>query len=77
MKAIAVSPSAYSRTSIAICMGAAPTITAEVGGPEVNLAVLAATLVDVIDFFPCGISLWYCPGAGERLTKEQPKGSSF
>jgi multidrug efflux pump subunit AcrB len=41
-------------------MGAVPTITAEVGGAEVNLAVLAATLVDVIDFFPvvflCGIA---------------------
>jgi multidrug efflux pump subunit AcrB len=33
-------------------MGAAPMIAAEVGGAEVNLAVLAATLVDVVDFFP-------------------------
>jgi hydrophobic/amphiphilic exporter-1 (mainly G- bacteria), HAE1 family len=33
-------------------MGAAPVIAAEVGGSEVNLAVLAATLVDVVDFFP-------------------------
>ncbi len=33
-------------------MGAAPTIAAEVGGSEVSLAVLAATLVDVVDFFP-------------------------
>ncbi len=33
-------------------MGAAPLIAAEVGGAEVNLAVLAATLVDVVDFFP-------------------------
>jgi hydrophobic/amphiphilic exporter-1 (mainly G- bacteria), HAE1 family len=33
-------------------MGAAPVIAAEVGGAEVNLAVLAATLVDVVDFFP-------------------------
>jgi HAE1 family hydrophobic/amphiphilic exporter-1 len=33
-------------------MGAAPAIAAEVGGAEVNLAVLAATLVDVVDFFP-------------------------
>jgi hydrophobic/amphiphilic exporter-1 (mainly G- bacteria), HAE1 family len=33
-------------------MGAAPRIAAEVGGAEVNLAVLAATLVDVVDFFP-------------------------
>jgi len=33
-------------------MGAAPMIAAEVGGTEVNLAVLAATLVDVVDFFP-------------------------
>ena len=32
--------------------GAAPRIAAEVGGAEVNLAVLAATLVDVVDFFP-------------------------
>ncbi len=33
-------------------MGAAPMIAAEVGGAEVNMAVLAATLVDVVDFFP-------------------------
>jgi len=33
-------------------MGAAPIVAAEVGGAEVNLAVLAATLVDVVDFFP-------------------------
>jgi len=33
-------------------LGAAPMIAAEVGGREVNLAVLAATLVDVVDFFP-------------------------
>jgi len=33
-------------------MGALPTIAAEVGGSEVSLAVLAATLVDVVDFFP-------------------------
>jgi len=33
-------------------MGAAPMTAAEIGGREVNLAVLAATLVDVVDFFP-------------------------
>jgi hydrophobic/amphiphilic exporter-1 (mainly G- bacteria), HAE1 family len=33
-------------------MGALPAVAAEVGGAEVNLAVLAATLVDVVDFFP-------------------------
>jgi multidrug efflux pump subunit AcrB len=33
-------------------MGAAPMVAAEVGGTEVSLAVLAATLVDVVDFFP-------------------------
>jgi hydrophobic/amphiphilic exporter-1 (mainly G- bacteria), HAE1 family len=33
-------------------LGAAPMIAAEVGGSEVSLAVLAATLVDVVDFFP-------------------------
>ncbi|MFZ0288936.1 MAG: efflux RND transporter permease subunit [Candidatus Sulfotelmatobacter sp.] len=33
-------------------LGAAPMVAAEVGGREVNLAVLAATLVDVVDFFP-------------------------
>src|SRR5271167_5025835 len=33
-------------------MGAAPEAAAEAGGAEVNLAVLAATLVDVVDFFP-------------------------
>jgi multidrug efflux pump subunit AcrB len=33
-------------------MGSVPMIAAEAGGSEVNLAVLAATLVDVVDFFP-------------------------
>jgi len=33
-------------------MGASPADAAEQGGAEVNLAVLAATLVDVVDFFP-------------------------
>jgi multidrug efflux pump subunit AcrB len=33
-------------------MGALPAVAAEVGGAEVNLAVLAATLVDVVDFLP-------------------------
>ena len=33
-------------------MGALPRVAAEVGGAEVSLAVLAATLVDVVDFFP-------------------------
>ncbi len=33
-------------------MGEAPQIAAELGGAEVTLAVLAATLVDVVDFFP-------------------------
>src|SRR5580698_6684159 len=33
-------------------LGAAPMVAAEVGGSEVNLAVLAATLVDVVDFLP-------------------------
>lgn len=33
-------------------MGSAPEVAAEQGGAEVNLAVLAATLVDVVDFFP-------------------------
>jgi hydrophobic/amphiphilic exporter-1 (mainly G- bacteria), HAE1 family len=33
-------------------MGASPAVAAELGGAEVNLAVLAATLVDVVDFFP-------------------------
>ena len=32
--------------------GAAPMVAAERGGAEVNLAVLAATLVDVVDFLP-------------------------
>src|SRR6201998_212475 len=32
-------------------MGAAPMVAAEIGGAEVNLAGLAATLVDVVDFF--------------------------
>ena len=33
-------------------MGALPMVAAEEGGAEVSLAVLAATLVDVVDFFP-------------------------
>jgi HAE1 family hydrophobic/amphiphilic exporter-1 len=33
-------------------LGETPAIAAEQGGAEVNLAVLAATLVDVVDFFP-------------------------
>ncbi|HTB09991.1 MAG TPA: efflux RND transporter permease subunit [Bryobacteraceae bacterium] len=33
-------------------MGSTPMLAAEQGGSEVNLAVLAATLVDVVDFFP-------------------------
>ncbi|MGA8597224.1 MAG: efflux RND transporter permease subunit [Bryobacteraceae bacterium] len=33
-------------------MGELPRIAAELGGAEVTLAVLAATLVDVVDFFP-------------------------
>ena len=33
-------------------MGASPAVAAEQGGAEVSLAVLAATLVDVVDFFP-------------------------
>jgi multidrug efflux pump subunit AcrB len=33
-------------------MGELPRLAAELGGSEVTLAVLAATLVDVVDFFP-------------------------
>src|SRR5580698_7305381 len=33
-------------------MGSTPMVAAEQGGSEVNLAILAATLVDVVDFFP-------------------------
>jgi multidrug efflux pump subunit AcrB len=33
-------------------MGSSPAVAAEQGGAEVSLAVLAATLVDVVDFFP-------------------------
>ncbi len=33
-------------------MGSTPAVAAAMGGAEVNLAVLAATLVDVVDFFP-------------------------
>jgi len=33
-------------------MGSSPAVAAAMGGAEVNLAVLAATLVDVVDFFP-------------------------
>ena len=53
-------------------MGAAPEVAAEVGGAEVNLAVLAATLIDVVVFFPVtflyGVSkfLFSALGAGRR-----------
>jgi HAE1 family hydrophobic/amphiphilic exporter-1 len=33
-------------------LGSPPAVAAEEGGSEVNLAILAATLVDVVDFFP-------------------------
>ncbi len=33
-------------------LGSSPAVAAEKGGAEVNLAILAATLVDVVDFFP-------------------------
>src|SRR6202167_3503261 len=33
-------------------MGSSPAVAAEQGGSEVNMAILAATLVDVVDFFP-------------------------
>jgi len=33
-------------------LGSSPAVAAEQGGSEVNLAILAATLVDVVDFFP-------------------------
>ena len=38
-------------------MGSSPAVAAEEGGAEVNLAVLAATLVDVVDFFPVTLSV--------------------
>jgi len=38
-------------------MGESPAVAAELGGAEVNLAVLAATLVDVVDFFPVTLLL--------------------
>ena len=38
-------------------LGESPEIAAEHGGAEVNLAVLAATLVDVVDFFPVTLLL--------------------
>ncbi|HEX3742524.1 MAG TPA: efflux RND transporter permease subunit [Bryobacteraceae bacterium] len=38
-------------------MGESPAVAAEQGGSEVNLAVLAATLVDVVDFFPVTLLL--------------------
>jgi multidrug efflux pump subunit AcrB len=33
-------------------LGSSPLVAAQEGGTEVNLAILAATLVDVVDFFP-------------------------
>ena len=45
-------------------MGSSPAVAAEQGGAEVNLAVLAATLVDVVDFLPghasCTASASFC-----------------
>jgi HAE1 family hydrophobic/amphiphilic exporter-1 len=38
-------------------LGETPAVAAEQGGAEVNLAVLAATLVDVVDFFPVTLLL--------------------
>ena len=38
-------------------MGSSPAVAAEQGGAEVNLAVLAATLVDVVDFFPVTLAV--------------------
>src|SRR5579863_7354626 len=38
-------------------LGEPPAVAAEQGGAEVNLAVLAATLVDVVDFFPVTLLL--------------------
>jgi multidrug efflux pump subunit AcrB len=38
-------------------VGEAPAVAAEQGGAEVNLAVLSATLVDVVDFFPVTLLL--------------------
>jgi multidrug efflux pump subunit AcrB len=38
-------------------LGESPEVAAEQGGAEVNLAVLAATLVDVVDFFPVTLLL--------------------
>jgi multidrug efflux pump subunit AcrB len=38
-------------------LGESPAVAAERGGAEVNLAVLAATLVDVVDFFPVTLLL--------------------
>ena len=42
-------------------MGSAPEVAAEEGGAEVNLAVLAATLTDVVVFFP--VTLLYSASA--------------
>src|SRR5271167_4392222 len=38
-------------------MGSSPAVAAELGGAEVNLAILAATLVDVVDFYPVTLLL--------------------
>src|SRR5271167_828527 len=38
-------------------MGSSPVVAAELGGAEVNLAILAATLVDVVDFYPVTLLL--------------------
>ncbi len=38
-------------------MGEVPMLAAQVGAPEVTLAVLAATLVAVVDFFPGHLAL--------------------
>ncbi len=39
-------------------MGELPAVAAQAGASEVTLAVLAATLVAVVDFFPVTLLLW-------------------
>ncbi len=38
-------------------MGSSPVVAADEGGAEVNMAVLAATLVDVVDFLPGDVAV--------------------
>ena len=55
-------------------MGSSPAVAAEQGGAEVNLAVLAATLVDVVDFFPVTL---FCSASASFFSPHSPLASAW